>query len=167
MKKMNREVVEKVLLKLKEKHGFLTPQIVVDEAKNPRSALHTQGGFEWDLAAAAERHWLDHAKHLIKTVRISVTVENTVFLRPRFVVHPDAPRRAPHFVEVKDLKEEGKETDFLMAEFKRIENQILRAKSYACALGLGDAYNSLLSATQNFRLQLQAKLKAKAKRAAA
>lgn len=49
-------------------NGKLTADIVVDEAKNPRSALH--GEFEWDDSKAAHEHRLQHARSLIRSITV-------------------------------------------------------------------------------------------------
>jgi hypothetical protein len=49
-------------------HGRLTPNAVVEAARNPRSPLHRH--FEWDDAKAAEAYRLDQAREIIRVVRI-------------------------------------------------------------------------------------------------
>lgn len=48
--------------------GQMIPQKVVDEAKRKQSPLHKF--FEWDVQTAAEAHWLDTARSLIRIVRV-------------------------------------------------------------------------------------------------
>jgi hypothetical protein len=48
--------------------GKLTPQLVVDEARNKTHPLHDH--FEWDDAVAAELHRLEQARSLIRKVKI-------------------------------------------------------------------------------------------------
>jgi hypothetical protein len=51
-----------------QQHGELTPQIVVDEARQEDAPLH--GRFEWDDSIAGEKYRLEQAARLIRTVRI-------------------------------------------------------------------------------------------------
>lgn len=51
-------------------NGVLTPQGVVDDARPEGSALHSR--FEWDDATAGEKYRLDQARHLIRSVRVTV-----------------------------------------------------------------------------------------------
>lgn len=67
---------------------LLTPETVVDAARNPRSPLHDQ--FEWDDGAAGEAYRLQQARALIKRVRVDVVrADQTVIKAPVFVRSPD------------------------------------------------------------------------------
>ena len=52
-------------LRLRNK-GRLTPDIVVADAKRPRSPLHNL--FEWNAKRAAIQHWLERARYIIRSV---------------------------------------------------------------------------------------------------
>ena len=56
------------LLAIREQYGELSPQPVVDEARNPQHPLHSR--FEWDNAIAGEAYRLQQARELIRSVRI-------------------------------------------------------------------------------------------------
>jgi len=62
------EAVTKELLKIRSKHGKLTTQIVLDEARNRRSLLHNE--FEWDDTIAAEKYRRYQAASLITAISI-------------------------------------------------------------------------------------------------
>ena len=51
-----------------ERHGTLTPALLVDEARPETHPLH--GKFEWDDAIAGEAYRRDQAAQLIRSVRI-------------------------------------------------------------------------------------------------
>jgi len=53
---------------LYQKHGELTPQVVVDEARAVDAPLHHR--FEWDDTVAGEKYRLVQAAQLIRAVRI-------------------------------------------------------------------------------------------------
>lgn len=57
------------LQKLYDQFGKLTPDLVVNEARNPDSDLHEY--FVWDDAEAAELHRLEQARALIRRVKIT------------------------------------------------------------------------------------------------
>ena len=59
------------LLAVRERHGWLTPEAVVGEARSPQHPLHHE--FEWDDAIAAHEHRLEQARELIRSVRITYT----------------------------------------------------------------------------------------------
>lgn len=52
-----------------DRHGRLTPELVLDEARSEGHPLHTR--FEWDDAVAAERYRREQAHELIQSVKIS------------------------------------------------------------------------------------------------
>jgi len=59
------------LTSLYQQHGELTPQIVVDEARQIGAPLH--GRFEWDDSVAGEKYRLEQASRLIRAVKIEFT----------------------------------------------------------------------------------------------
>lgn len=68
---------------LEDARGGITPDVIVQDAKNKRSPLHKL--FTWDLKKAAELHWLDQARAIIGAVRIVVTHETSVVRAPMYV----------------------------------------------------------------------------------
>lgn len=62
------EMLERELEAIRAQYGALTPQLVVDEARDPSHALHDQ--FEWDDSRAAEAHRKSQARGLIRRVRV-------------------------------------------------------------------------------------------------
>jgi len=66
---------------------LLTPETVVEAARDPRSPLHSQ--FEWDDEAAGEAYRIQQARALIKRVRVDVVrADQTVIHAPVFVRAP-------------------------------------------------------------------------------
>lgn len=59
------------LTSIYQKHGELTPQVVVDEARPKTSELH--GRFEWDDKVAGEAYRCTQAQELIRSIRINFT----------------------------------------------------------------------------------------------
>ena len=73
------------LLDIYERHGKLTPAIVLEEAEDEDSPLHHR--FEWDDGEAAHRYRLYQARHLILQVKIRVQPENTASPLIRAFLH--------------------------------------------------------------------------------
>lgn len=67
----------------KAQGGDISPESVVDAARNSRSPLH--GGFEWDDTVAAESHRRDQARTMIRSL---------------VVTYADAPRAPARVYEV-------------------------------------------------------------------
>jgi hypothetical protein len=61
---------ESELKTIYEKNGHLTPEIVVNTAKNPKSPLHSY--FEWNDSKAADAWRIEQASHLIRHVKIKM-----------------------------------------------------------------------------------------------
>jgi hypothetical protein len=57
-----------ILNELAQRYGQLTPERIVEEARQPSSPLHSY--FEWDDKIAAERHRLNQARILLRTIVI-------------------------------------------------------------------------------------------------
>lgn len=57
------------LLAIREQHGRLTAELVLDEARDPSHPLHER--FVWDDGAAAERYRVGQARNLIRSVKIA------------------------------------------------------------------------------------------------
>lgn len=57
------------LLDIYDRHQELTPDLVVDEARDPDHPLHHR--FEWDDAVAAEGFRREQARSLIQSVKVS------------------------------------------------------------------------------------------------
>ncbi len=68
--KIDPHAVGQELTRIQNDHG-LTPEIVVEAARNPESPLHK--GFEWDDSVAAAQYRLDQARYLLRMI---VVVEN-------------------------------------------------------------------------------------------
>ncbi len=77
------------LARLYSKHGGLKPSVVVKEARDEKSPLHSS--FEWDDAKAAHAHRLDRARTLIKTVHFIIKdgKEETLFHVPSITMQEE------------------------------------------------------------------------------
>lgn len=67
--------------------GILTPEEVVERARNPANPLHDQ--FEWNDGTAAEAFRLQQARGLIKRVNVEVVrADQTTVVVPAFIRSP-------------------------------------------------------------------------------
>lgn len=67
--------------------GRITPDMVIQDAKDPDSPLHEC--FEWDIGKAAMAHWRERARTIIRSVRINYTVEKQTITAIAYVRDPD------------------------------------------------------------------------------
>jgi hypothetical protein len=123
--------------------GHIEPAQVVADARNPKSVLHDE--FNWDVNSAAEEHWLDVARGLIRFVRLKYEIADRVVLAPYFV--PD-PHREPRSRRYVDLVVAGRDRNLaqqIMAnEMDRIIAAVRRAQNVADVLNLRAELDELL-----------------------
>lgn len=56
------------LQSVRDQHGALTPELVVDTARDPHHPLHSR--FEWDDRIAGEKHRIEQAGQLLRVVKL-------------------------------------------------------------------------------------------------
>ena len=66
--KVPAQLVGTTLDAMYQKHGKVDPKTLIDESRDPKSALHP--AFEWDDVIAAEHYRLSQARTLIRAVHI-------------------------------------------------------------------------------------------------
>ena len=59
---------------LKQKHGELTAELVLEDAQKPSSPLHS--AFEWSNAAAAHQHRLTQARYILRQIVVVEVIES-------------------------------------------------------------------------------------------
>ncbi|MCP4709867.1 MAG: hypothetical protein GY869_14690 [Planctomycetes bacterium] len=69
---LSAETVGKYIDKLDEKHGGVTPELLLNESRKKKSPL--RDCFEWNDTTAAEKYRLHQARHILRA--IVVTSEN-------------------------------------------------------------------------------------------
>ena len=76
-----KESAASVIRRLAEKHGSITAEIVLNEAKKKNSPLHSH--FQWDDTKAARKYRLIQAAELIRRIKVEYVVSenNTVRVR--------------------------------------------------------------------------------------
>ncbi len=60
---------------IRKRHGVVTPKLIVEDARDPKSPLHNF--FDWDDSSAAEKYRLHQAGDLIRRVQVYVTKDGT------------------------------------------------------------------------------------------
>ena len=140
---MSRADVEAALQELAKKHrGRLTPELVVDAAKDKSSPLH--GYFDWNVKEAAYKHWLYQARKLIMSVRVEVTTTQFRVKAPAYVRDPSIPGGTQGFASLARLRsDDDLARDAVVMEFSRAAAALARAKAVAVALGLADEIEEL------------------------
>ena len=120
--------------------GVITPDIVIEDAKDPASPLHEE--FNWDVEAVALKAWREKARHLIRRVRVIVETEDIVFKgkgHREFISDPGKARNEQGYISRAELRtDRDRAMDAMRAEVERIEAAIRRAQEVAEDIGLSD-----------------------------
>jgi hypothetical protein len=121
--------IKKRLAELHAKHGNITPEMVVTDARDPRSPLHAR--FDWDDSTAAEAYRIIQARVLIKTIRYETRIVHTPPMRiPSYVRDPKLAGRVQGYIAVPRTEKEAAR-DFLVDELDRAMGLLRRAQAYA------------------------------------
>lgn len=87
----NQKIIADRLARItKRNHGVLTPDAVLEDAKDEDSPLHDQ--FTWDDSEAAHQWRLEQARTLIRSVRVDIKTETRTISTVRYVRNPEAGR---------------------------------------------------------------------------
>jgi hypothetical protein len=154
----NAEIVAERLRYLADTNGGrLTPEMVVADARDESSPLHEAGGFTWDLAKAAERAWLDHARRLIRSVRIVITTETRTIQSIAYVRDPSCAADQQGYVSVSKIRtDRDVAAEAMREEVTRAIASATRAAELAVSLGFEFEVEPILAALQKASERLQA-----------
>jgi hypothetical protein len=139
---------------LADQTGHIEPADVVTAAREPGSPIHDE--FEWEVEKAAQQAWLDHARRLIRLVKIEVTVENRVYRSVAYVSDPEREPKSRRYVDVTfAAQQRSTARAIITAEMDRIVAAIRRARELAMVLGLTSMLDELLADTDQIRAMAQ------------
>jgi hypothetical protein len=141
--------------------GVALPEVVVQEARNPKHPLHQE--FDWNDSSAAHKHRLDTARHLIASVEVELHIEDVVVSAISYVHDVRQGRRGQGYCSVDALAKRREDAAQTMAiELERIEALIKRARSIALGLGLGDYLETALANIVRAKLRIEGRKRKKA-----
>ena len=151
-----REAIREYLAKLYEKHGRLTPALVVKSAKSPTSVLHDQ--FEWDDTVAGAKWREEQARVLIRSIQVTITTDTSIIETVAYVRDPEAATVEQGYVSVEDLQGDRKAAkQAIIYECGRAIAMLDRARDLAFALGLGPVAEKALAGVHTLREHALAK----------
>lgn len=138
-------------LKTLERAGKLTPEQVVEAARDRKSVLHAL--FEWDDAKAASAWRLEQARGLIRSVQVMVTVgQDRTISVPVYVRDPNAESDEQGYQALDDIKDNPEAARAALdIELMRVEGLLSRAEGIAEALGLVEQVQRLTRRTKALR----------------
>lgn len=131
------------LQSLEDRLGRITPDAVVEDAKQKNSPLH--GLFEWDKGKAALAWWRETAREVIASVRLVVTTRQVSVPSMVYVRDPDMPGDEQGYRRVELMKRDpNMAREALIAELTRAAGYVNRCRSLALTLGLEAEVDGLM-----------------------
>ena len=138
---------------LEDRFGRVTPQIVLEAAKNPKHVLHRE--FEWDNGKAAHRYRLDQARTIIASIRIVVETNNKQFVGIGYVRDIKAGQESGYIATRVLRTEEEAARDTLQFEVDRIQAILDRVREVAVTLSLEAEFQKALTAVVELNTRLR------------
>lgn len=136
-----------------EWNGAITPEIVLADARQATSPLHSL--YDWDVEKAAHQHWLDRSREIIRLVSVVETTTEAVIKLPRYWRDPTAPAQEQGYTTIGTLRlDPTLARRALITEFERITSAFRRAQKLAIGLDCEDAISELLERVAGLRLIL-------------
>lgn len=152
------DIVERIKF-LEDKNGRLTPEIVVQDAKNLDSPLHEE--FEWNDAKAAAKFRIEQARDLIQRVRVEVKVHEQSIRVPLYVRDPEAKSDEQGYRSIVRLRDERQLAhEALTMEFSRAASAIERARKLSVAFDLESVFVELLEQVENAKAVVEQRVAA-------
>lgn len=138
---------------LENKHGYLTPELIVNDAMNPNSPLHSQ--FTWDKDSAAHAYWLVQARNLIRSVKVVFTVDTKTIQTVAYVRDPTKGKEQGYLSIDKIRNNEDLARSALANEFKSVGHHLKRARRLAAVFGLNDKVEEMEQDVQKMRHDIE------------
>lgn len=134
--------------------GRIRPDDVVQDARDPESPLHER--FEWNADKAAQAHWLDTARELIRAVRVQVTTDTTIVSSVAYVRDPSVDADEQGYVSIAMLRSDSElAREAIVYEFARAQGALTRAREVAAALNLKTEVDRLIAGVNRVKAKAE------------
>ena len=141
---------------LANQYGYLTPELVVEDAMNPDSPLHDQ--FTWDKEKAHYAYLLVEARQLIRSVKVIITTETKTVKCVGYIRDPSKDNSEQGYLSVETLRSDhDMARDALIQEFKRAGSALQRAQRLSIAFGIEEELDLLSKGIQKIRRDVEEK----------
>ena len=127
--RLTEEAIQEIK-KLEDRRGRLTPEQVVEAARDESSPLHEC--FEWDDGKAAHKYRVEQARDLLKRVKIEVEYHETTIKVVGYVRDPEAPSGDQGYRSTMRITKRGA-ADMMRSELAAIVADMGRAFNLATA----------------------------------
>jgi hypothetical protein len=135
------ELRKKAIEGCQDSKGRVTPDAVIEAAKDPKSILH--GEFEWNVDKAAYKSWTETARRLIREVRLIVEYQDVRVVAPYYIADPGTDESS--YIQTSKIANKHASAQRALAdELARIKGAIQRATAMAAVFGLTSNFERML-----------------------
>ena len=145
-------IEERLALLMNQNSGRLTKEIVLEDAEDPASPLHSL--FEWDDTEAARKYRLSQANEIIRSIKVEVKTDKHTISVVRYVRDPATSSGYVETLRVRGHEEQAR--DVMRAEITRVVAALERAQDIADVLGLGEEVAHLVKQVSDLRRRVAA-----------
>lgn len=150
--RISKAAAERINELAKRHNGNITPDIVVEDAKNTDSPLH--GLFEWDVEKAAMQHWIETARWAIRQVRIVVNTDVREISTVAYVRNPSSERDQQGYRATLEVPERQRGA-VIAYELERIEGILKRTLDVAEVYGAQEEVKNAIRHVVNARKRVR------------
>lgn len=136
---------------LRDSAGLLSPEAIVDAARDPASPLHAH--FEWDDARAGHHYRVSQARTLIRSVKLALRIGTANVTTVAYVPSPISHGSYRRMDEVLPRGDEAR--SIMLAELSRVSGALGRARKIATVLQLENEIDDLLGALESARHRVE------------
>ena len=134
------EAAGKELEKMEQKHGHISPEIVLDESRSKKAVLH--GLFEWDDKKAAEKYRLTQAGGIIRNLVVVLDEQKSQEpVRAYVNVVPEQPARRGEFINIASAMMNESTRELTLEQAKRELKEF--EKKYSNLSELADVFAAI------------------------
>jgi putative cell wall-binding protein len=134
------EAAGKELEKMEQKHGHISPEIVLDESRAKKAVLH--GLFEWDDKKAAEKYRLTQAGGIIRNLVVILDEQKSQEpVRAYVNVVPEQPARRGEFINIASAMMNESTRELTLEQAKRELKEF--EKKYSNLSELADVFAAI------------------------
>lgn len=137
------ELDAQVLRDVEKKHGQVTPDLVLAEARSTRHPWHDR--FCWDNKIAGHRYRLDQAREQIRIVRFQIVDTEVIHRGPAWVRDPTKAATMQGYMHVAQIRSTRTlASEVVLTEFERVASALKRAAAVAGTLGLASEIEQMI-----------------------
>lgn len=119
-------------------NDVLTPEAIVQDARNPSSPLHSL--FDWNVERAAHAYWVQRARQIMRTVTLKSKVSEHKFVEvPAYVRDPRQPHSVQGYIHIETAKSDQQlARDIIASEMAYAQQATRRAMNVSSVLNFTD-----------------------------